>query len=69
MATLDEFSRVVSEIYTSTTSPANWRVALTEIGRVLDATGCAIYIGRGTNRFVMSATVPPEAAASAGSAD
>jgi DNA-binding CsgD family transcriptional regulator len=63
MATLDEFSRVVSEIYASTTSPANWTTALTEIGRILDATGCAIYIGRGTDRSLMSATVPSEAAA------
>ncbi|MGV0743456.1 helix-turn-helix transcriptional regulator [Mycolicibacterium sp. XJ870] len=61
MVTIDEFSRVVSEIYASSINPANWPVALSEIGRVLDASGCAIYIGRGTSRSLMSATVPSEA--------
>ncbi len=61
MVTIDEFSRVVSEIYAASVTPANWPAALTEISRILDATGCAIYVGRGTNRSPMSATVPAEA--------
>jgi DNA-binding CsgD family transcriptional regulator len=35
-------------------------VALAGISHILDATGCAIYIGAGTNRSMMSATVPSE---------
>lgn len=60
MVTIDEFSRVVSEIYASSIDAANWPVALSEIGRILDATGCAIYAGRGPSRSMMSATVPSE---------
>lgn len=60
MVTIDEFSHVVREIYASATSPANWLVALADISHILDATGCAIYIGAGTNRSMMSATVPSE---------
>ena len=59
--TVDEFSRVVSEIYASSTNPENWLTALAEIGQILDATGCAIIMGGGTTRSVMAATVPPEA--------
>jgi DNA-binding CsgD family transcriptional regulator len=61
MVTLDEFSRVVSEIYASSISPANWPVALNEISRILDATGCAIYLGRGISRSQMCGNVPADA--------
>jgi DNA-binding CsgD family transcriptional regulator len=61
MFSIEEFSRVVSQIYASSLSPQNWAVALADISRVLDATGSAIYVGRGTNRSLMSATVPSEA--------
>ena len=59
--TVDEFSRVVSEIYASSTNPDNWMAALTGIGQVLDATGCAVIMGDRTTRSVMASTVPPEA--------
>ncbi len=61
MVTVDEFSRVVSEIYASSINPENWVVALSDIGRLLDATGCAISVGEGTSRSVTTATVPSEA--------
>jgi DNA-binding CsgD family transcriptional regulator len=61
MFSIEEFSRVVSEIYASSISPQNWVVALADISSMLDATGSAIYIGRGPSRSVMSATVPSEA--------
>jgi DNA-binding CsgD family transcriptional regulator len=64
MVTIDEFSRVVGEIYASATSPENWVVALAGISRILDATGCAIYIGAGANRSMLSGTVPSEASKS-----
>jgi DNA-binding CsgD family transcriptional regulator len=59
--TVDEFSRVVSEIYASSTNPENWLAALADIDRILDATGCAVITGGGTTRSVMASTVPPEA--------
>ncbi len=61
MVTVDEFSRIVAEVYASSTSPENWIQALASIGRVLDATGCAIFTGEGASRSVMAATVPSEA--------
>ena len=61
MVTIDEFSRVVSEIYASSVSPANWAVALSDISRLLDATGCGLLVGAGRNRSVVMATVPTEA--------
>lgn len=59
--TVDEFSRVVSEIYASSTNPENWMTALADIDQILDATGCAVIMGGGTTRSVMASTVPPEA--------
>jgi DNA-binding CsgD family transcriptional regulator len=59
--TVDEFSRVVSEVYASSTNPENWSVALADIGRILDATGCAVIMGGGATRSVMASTVPLEA--------
>jgi DNA-binding CsgD family transcriptional regulator/PAS domain-containing protein len=63
MASIDEFSRVVSEIYASSVSPANWVVALSEISRVLDASGGGLLVGAGNHRSVMAATMPQEAVA------
>jgi DNA-binding CsgD family transcriptional regulator/PAS domain-containing protein len=59
--TVDEFSRVVSEIYASSTNPENWMAALADIGRILDATGCAVIMGGEPTRSVMATTVPSEA--------
>jgi DNA-binding CsgD family transcriptional regulator len=59
--TVDEFSRVVSEIYASSTDPENLMTALADIGQILDAKGCAVIMGGGTTRTVMASTVPPEA--------
>jgi len=59
--TVDEFSRVVSEIYASSTNPENWMVALADIDHILDATGCAVITGGQPTRSVMASTVPPEA--------
>jgi DNA-binding CsgD family transcriptional regulator len=66
MVTLDEFSRLVSNIYAASGSPANWGVALSDISRVLDATGAGMLTADGTTRSIMSATVPPDAKASYG---
>jgi hypothetical protein len=55
MFSIEEFSRVVSQIYASSISPQKWAVALTDISRMLDATGSAIYIvGEQATPFVGS---------------
>jgi DNA-binding CsgD family transcriptional regulator len=66
VVTIDEFSRVVREIYASATNPENWAAALVDISRILDATGCGLLTGEGPSRFPMTTTVPPEASQSYG---
>lgn len=62
MITIDEFSRVVSEVYASSMDPANWTVAMAEISRVLDATGSGLVVGAGSGCSVMlGAGMPAEA--------
>jgi DNA-binding CsgD family transcriptional regulator len=61
MVTIDDFSRLVSAIYTSAITPENWIVAMTEIRRALDATGGALVLADETNRSIKSASLPPEA--------
>jgi DNA-binding CsgD family transcriptional regulator len=61
VVTIDEFSRLVGEIYASATNPENWAVALADISRILDATGCGLLTGEGPSRSPMTTTVPPEA--------
>jgi hypothetical protein len=61
MATVEEFSRLVSGIYTSATSPQHWAVALADISRIVDASGSALLTGEGPSRSVMIATVTPHA--------
>jgi DNA-binding CsgD family transcriptional regulator len=63
MVTVDDFSRLVSGIYASATSPDNWVLALGEVRRALDATGDGLLIADGNTRQVMNANVPPEAMA------
>lgn len=61
MVALDEFSRVVSEIHASSICPDNWPMALAEVRRVLEAEGCAILVGRGTDRSLMCGALEAEA--------
>lgn len=63
MATIDQFSHVVSEIYASSLDAANWTVALSEISRILDGTASGVMMGEGSSRSVMASTLPPEAIA------
>lgn len=60
MVTIDEFSRVVSAIYASSIHSENWPAALTQISRVLGATGSGLFVGAGRSRSVMTITVPEE---------
>jgi DNA-binding CsgD family transcriptional regulator len=61
MVTVEDFSRLVSEIYASSTSPGNWPTAMAEISRLLGGSGCGLISGEGTGRSVTAATVPAEA--------
>ncbi|BBZ02438.1 LuxR family transcriptional regulator [Mycolicibacterium chitae] len=61
MVTLEEFSRVTTEVYASSLRPENWPTALARIDRAVSATGCAIFVGAGAGRSLLAATVPPEA--------
>jgi DNA-binding CsgD family transcriptional regulator/PAS domain-containing protein len=61
MVTVEDFSRLVSGIYAAALTPQKWGVALAEISRMLDASGCGLITGEGLSRSVMIATVPPEA--------
>lgn len=62
MVTIDEFSRVVSQIYASSMNPANWTVAMAEISRVLDATGSGLVVGANdSHSVVLGAGMPSEA--------
>jgi DNA-binding CsgD family transcriptional regulator/PAS domain-containing protein len=61
MVTVDEFSRLVSGIYSSAIDPDNWVVALAAVCRAVDATGGGLLIAEGTTRRVMNANVPLEA--------
>jgi DNA-binding CsgD family transcriptional regulator len=61
MVTLDDFSRIVSTIYTSAITPDNWIVAMAEVRHTLDATSVGMIITDGTNRTIKSASLPPEA--------
>jgi DNA-binding CsgD family transcriptional regulator len=61
MVTVEDFSRLVSGIYSSAISPDNWMLALAEVRRAVDATGDGLLIADGSARRVMNANVPPEA--------
>lgn len=61
MITLEDFSRVTTEIYASSLRPENWPTALARIDRAVDATGCGMFTGAGSGRSLLAATVPLEA--------
>jgi DNA-binding CsgD family transcriptional regulator/PAS domain-containing protein len=61
MVRVEDFSRLVTGIYAAALTPQKWGVALAEISRMLDASGCGLITGEGPSRSVMIATVPPDA--------
>jgi DNA-binding CsgD family transcriptional regulator len=65
MVTIDEFSRLVSNVYAASISisPANWAQALSDISRVLDGVGSGIITSSGGDRAPLCATTPVEAVA------
>ncbi len=46
MVTVEEFSRLVSGVYAAAVTPQHWAVALADISRILDASGCGTPDGR-----------------------
>lgn len=58
---IDDFSRIVSAIYTSALTPENWIVAMADVRRTLDAQSAALLLADGTSRSIKSASIPPEA--------
>jgi DNA-binding CsgD family transcriptional regulator len=66
MVTVEDFSRLVSGIYTSAISPEDWVVAIAEVSRAVGATGGGMLIADGTTRSIISAAVPLEARSSYG---
>jgi DNA-binding CsgD family transcriptional regulator len=64
MVTVEDFSRLVSAIYTSAISPEDWVVAMAEVSRAVGATGGGMLIADGDSRSIISAAVPLEARSS-----
>jgi DNA-binding CsgD family transcriptional regulator len=66
MVTVEDFSRLVSGIYTSAISPQHWVVAIAEVSRAVGATGGGMLIADATTRSIINAAVPLEARSSYG---
>lgn len=64
MFTIDEFSRLTSEIYASTIAPERWLTAIGEISRTLSATGGGLLIAEEGTRSVIQTNVPDDARSS-----
>jgi hypothetical protein len=62
MATVDDFSRLVSDIYTAALTPGHWGVALADVRSTLDGTSGALVVADGAGRSIMSASLNPDAA-------
>jgi DNA-binding CsgD family transcriptional regulator len=58
---IDDFSRIVSAIYTSAIAPENWVVAMADVRRTLGAESAGLLLADGTGRSIKSASLPPEA--------
>ena len=61
MVTIDDFSRIVSAIYGSALTPANWAAAMADIRRTLDAQSAGLLLSDGRSRHVKNASVAAEA--------
>jgi hypothetical protein len=64
MVSIDDFSRVVSAIYTAASTPEHWDVAIGEVQRALDGTCGALLVADAMSRSVRSSTLPADAAKS-----
>ena len=64
MATIDEFSRLVSGIYAAVMTPEQWNVTLADIGRAFDGSRAALVITDGNTRMHTHADLPADTAQS-----
>jgi DNA-binding CsgD family transcriptional regulator/PAS domain-containing protein len=64
MATLDDFSHLLSEIYSAVMSPGQWDVAMADVGRTFDRSRAALVVTDGNARMLKHADIPGEAAQS-----
>jgi DNA-binding CsgD family transcriptional regulator len=62
MATIDDFSRLVSGIYSAAMTPEQWDVTMADIGRAFDGSSAALVITDGKTRTLKHADIPPDAA-------
>lgn len=63
MSAVDEFSQLISGIYSAVLTPEQWDSAIAEIGRAFDS-GAALVVTDGTARILEPAAIPADAAAS-----
>lgn len=64
MATLGDFSHLVSGIYSAVVSPGQWDVAMAHVGRAFDQSSAALVVTDGNDRVLKHADIPAEAAQS-----
>ncbi|OJZ71639.1 helix-turn-helix transcriptional regulator [Mycobacterium paraffinicum] len=64
MATLDEFSQIVSGIYSAVITPERWDVTMADIGRAFDGASAALVVTDGATRSIKHAHMPADAAKS-----
>ncbi|MGZ4510039.1 MAG: helix-turn-helix transcriptional regulator [Mycobacterium sp.] len=61
MVTIEDFSRLVSGIYTAAVTRQHWAAAIDDIRRTMDGRHGSLATGGETERFIVAATLPPEA--------
>ncbi len=61
MVTVDEFSRLVSGIYTAAVTPQHWEPAIRDIHHTVGGTHAALLTTNGANRSMISGTLAIEA--------
>ncbi|HYO01016.1 MAG TPA: hypothetical protein VET27_03550 [Mycobacterium sp.] len=64
MATVDDFSRLVTEIYSAVTTPENWDVTLADLGAVFNGARAGLVITDGDARRHLHADLPADSAKS-----
>ncbi|OBJ17362.1 helix-turn-helix transcriptional regulator [Mycobacterium sp. 1245801.1] len=65
MATLDEFSRIVSGVYSAVITPERWDVTMADVGRAFGGSvSAALVVSDGATRIIKHAEIPADAAKS-----
>jgi DNA-binding CsgD family transcriptional regulator/PAS domain-containing protein len=62
MVTVDDFSRLVSAIYSAAITPEHWDVAIAETHRTFDGTVGALVLAQGAHRSIKTSSIEPDAA-------